>query len=315
LLAGCAALAASGCGDGHSAAPVSTTKAEPEPIRGEVLLVRTASWPAVVRTQGSLIADEVTIVGAKVTGRVDEVDVDLGDVLTAGTPLATLNQADFRLQVSLAESQLMQARAALGLRPSDPASSLNPENAPPVREANAVWAETQTRVERLRQLQQRARNAVTQEELDQAIAADDRMDQDAAHAGMGTTVAGLRIAADGILVFNVGDSRVYRVQDGFLSQLSIDDVPAQRMKRSGLVTQSVGGGKRFTEIRPHVLRQSFGPWTYLLCSDGLYDAVKIEDMEASLDADLGNAARRLLERALANGARDNVSALLVRIAD
>lgn len=129
-------------------------------------------WPAVVRTQGSLIADEVTIVGAKVAGRVDEVDVDLGDVLTAGTPLATLNQADFRLQVSLADAQLMQARAALGLKPTDPAESLNPENAPPVREAKAVWDETRTRVDRLRQLQQRARNAVTQEELDQAVAAE-----------------------------------------------------------------------------------------------------------------------------------------------
>ena len=172
VLAGLIALTLSGCGSGHSADPAPVAKAEPEPIRTEVLLVKSASWPAVVRTQGSLIADEVTIVGAKVAGRVDEVDVDLGDVLTAGTPLATLNQADFRLQVSLAESQLMQARAALGLRPSDPVESLNASNAPPVREAKAVWDETQTRVERLRQLQQRARNAVTQEELDQVVAAE-----------------------------------------------------------------------------------------------------------------------------------------------
>src|SRR6187401_2585455 len=81
LLAGLAALLASGCGGGHSAPPAPAAKAEPEPIRGEVLLVESASWPAVVRTQGSLIADEVTIVGAKVAGRVDEVDVDLGDIL------------------------------------------------------------------------------------------------------------------------------------------------------------------------------------------------------------------------------------------
>jgi PPM family protein phosphatase len=143
----------------------------------------------------------------------------------------------------------------------------------------------------------------------------DRMERDPTHRGMGTTVAGLRIAADGIMAFNVGDSRVYRVQDGFLSQLSVDDVPAKRTGRSGLVTQSLGGAKRLNEIQPHVLRQPFGPWTYLLCSDGLYDAVKLEDMESALDQDLGNAARRLLERALEGGARDNVSALLVRIAD
>jgi RND family efflux transporter MFP subunit len=170
-LAGLLSLALTGCG-GHSAIPPVATKAEPEPIRAEVTLVEAIAWPAIVRTQGSLIADDVAIVGAKVAGRVDEVDVDLGDVLTAGTPVATLNQADFRLQVSLAESQLMQARAALGLRPTDPVESLNPQNAPPVREAKAVWDETQTRVARIRQLQQRAKNAVTQEELDQAVAAE-----------------------------------------------------------------------------------------------------------------------------------------------
>jgi RND family efflux transporter MFP subunit len=165
-----AILASSGCGGGHAAPAEAGKKAEPEAIRGEVTLVEAAPWPAVVKTQGSLIADEVTIVGAKVAGRVDEVDVDLGDMLTAGTPLATLNQADFRLQVSLAEAQLMQGRAALGLAPTDPVENLNPENAPPVREAKAVWDETRTRVDRVRQLQQRAKNAVTQEELDQLVA-------------------------------------------------------------------------------------------------------------------------------------------------
>jgi multidrug efflux pump subunit AcrA (membrane-fusion protein) len=174
LLAGLALLAAGGCGGGHAAPTTADGKkaAEPEAIRGEVTLVEAVPWPAVVRTQGSLIADEVTIVGAKVAGRVDEVDVDLGDMLTAGTPLATLNQADFRLQISLAEAQLMQGRAALGLAPTDPVENLNPENAPPVREAKAVWDETRTRVDRLRQLQQRAKNAVTQEELDQLVAAE-----------------------------------------------------------------------------------------------------------------------------------------------
>jgi RND family efflux transporter MFP subunit len=129
-----------------------------------------------VRTQGSLIADEVTTVGAEVAGRVHDINVDLGDVVAAGAVLATLDQEEFKLQISLVEAQLMQSRAALGLRPSEPAESLDPQLAPPVREAKAVWDETRTRIDRMRQLQQRARNAVTQEELDQAVAAEGAAD-------------------------------------------------------------------------------------------------------------------------------------------
>src|SRR5207247_7367478 len=54
--------------------------------------------------------------------------------------------------------------------------SLDPQSAPPVREAKAVWDETRTRVARIRQLQLHSRNTVTQEELDQAVAAEGAAD-------------------------------------------------------------------------------------------------------------------------------------------
>lgn len=163
----------SGCGthQPEQAAKTAAPKQIPE-IRAAVLRVETTLWPATVRTQGSLIADEVTIVGAKVAGRVNQVTVDLGDAVRTNTEVATLDQDDFRLEVALAEAQLLQSRAALGLSPTDPVELLNPMNAPPVREAKAVWDETQARVARVRQLQQNARNTVTQEELDQAVAAE-----------------------------------------------------------------------------------------------------------------------------------------------
>lgn len=145
-----------------------------------------------------------------------------------------------------------------------------------------------------------------------------RMQEDAAHRGMGATLAGMRFAADGMLVFNVGDSRVYRVQDGFLSQLSIDDVRrtprAGAGQRSGAITQSLGGAQQLIEIAPHVSRQAIAASrTYLLCSDGLYDALDIDAMESALDEDLAASASRLLERALTAGARDNLSIILIRL--
>ena len=48
------------------------------------------TWPTLIRTQGSLIADEVVVVGTRVEGLVDQVHVDLGDRVTAGQPLVTL---------------------------------------------------------------------------------------------------------------------------------------------------------------------------------------------------------------------------------
>jgi membrane fusion protein, multidrug efflux system len=171
LAALCGSL--SGCTRGAHADTAPKAKAkEPETMQAAVLVIEPANWPAVVRTQGSLIADEMTVMGAKVAGRVSEVNFDLGDAVKAQQVLAAIDQDDFRLQVSLAEAQMLQSRAALGLAPADPIEKLTPEMAPPVREARAVWDETRARVARVRQLQNYARNTVTQEEIDQAIAAE-----------------------------------------------------------------------------------------------------------------------------------------------
>src|SRR5262245_53654960 len=173
LAAIAAAFSCGGCNHGAHADAVQKPKPrEPETLKAAVLVVEPANWPTIVRTQGSLIADEMTSVGAKVAGRVREIRFDLGDVVRNGEVLASIDQDDFRLQVSLAEAQLLQARAALGLGPNDPLESLAPEFAPPVREAKAVWDETRARVARVRQLQLHARNTVTQEEVDQAISAE-----------------------------------------------------------------------------------------------------------------------------------------------
>jgi RND family efflux transporter MFP subunit len=169
-----APLLLTGCGFGTHA---DTTKRETKAtelleLKAAVFRVESTLWPATVRTQGSLIADEITIVSAKVAGRINQVNFDLGDEIPADAIIATLDDNDFKLEVALAQAQLMQARAALGLSPSDPVESLNPSNAPPVREAKAVWDETRARVARIRQLQQNTRNTVTQEEYDQAVAAE-----------------------------------------------------------------------------------------------------------------------------------------------
>ncbi|HUP80586.1 MAG TPA: efflux RND transporter periplasmic adaptor subunit, partial [Pirellula sp.] len=105
-----------------------------------------------VKCQGTLIADEVTTVGAKVAGRIAEVPVDLGDIACQNDVLVQLDPKEFEFLLEQAEAQLLQARSAVGLKPGDPVSGLNPDNAPPVRETRAIWDEAKKAVERIRQL-------------------------------------------------------------------------------------------------------------------------------------------------------------------
>jgi len=117
-----------------------------------VLTINLQPWPTIVRVQGSLAADEVTSVAARVAGRVVEVHYDLGDTVEANDTLVRLDSREFELKLAQAEAQLAQARAAIGLQPDDLLESLNPANAPPVREARAVLEEAKQQTQRLEPL-------------------------------------------------------------------------------------------------------------------------------------------------------------------
>jgi serine/threonine protein phosphatase PrpC len=128
---------------------------------------------------------------------------------------------------------------------------------------------------------------------------------------MGTTLAGVLIRGEDLAVFNVGDSRVYRAQAGELTCLSIDDVPDSEARR-GLILQCLGGSPGFVQITPHVLLERWQPGRrYLLCTDGLYDAVPPQRIAALLAAPGLAAVGALAEAALRSGANDNLSFILL----
>jgi RND family efflux transporter MFP subunit len=137
-------------------------------IRAETIVIEEQVWPLRARTQGSLVVDEISSIGAKIPGRVAKVHVDLGDRVEKETPLITIDDEQYRLLVAQAEAQLAQARSAVGLRDGDPLEALNPDNAPPVREAKAVWDEAKQSVERIRRLS--LQNAISATDLEVAEA-------------------------------------------------------------------------------------------------------------------------------------------------
>jgi PPM family protein phosphatase len=142
--------------------------------------------------------------------------------------------------------------------------------------------------------------------------------------GMGTTVAGVVVTPSRVIVFNVGDSRVYRIEAGALVQLSTDDTPGPKLPdgrtavyTSSIISQVLGGygperpGER---IEPHVLSEPLEDGRrYLICSDGLTDLVDKSAIEQLLDDDDASSSQALFAAAMAQGGDDNVSLILLRL--
>jgi serine/threonine protein phosphatase PrpC len=134
----------------------------------------------------------------------------------------------------------------------------------------------------------------------------------AAFRGMGTTAAGLVLAPQRAIWFNVGDSRIYRDRRGLFEQLSIDDVPPGR--RTGIITQTLGGGFGFMPIAPHIAGEALMlPSRWLICSDGLTDMVEDSGIAGSLALDDESAVRSLFTLAMEAGGADNISILVVSV--
>ena len=135
--------------------------------------------------------------------------------------------------------------------------------------------------------------------------------KDAALQWMGTTVAGLLITPSKCIWFNVGDSSVYRFRN-YLIKLSHDDSPSGQ--RTGAVLQALGGTSQVLAIDPHVGPDRIASGiSYLICSDGLTDAVSIDEIEAEMHGKAHDIVDRLLNLSLTADAHDNVSIIVVHV--
>jgi protein phosphatase len=147
--------------------------------------------------------------------------------------------------------------------------------------------------------------------------------------GMGTTLTALILKQGEGILAHVGDSRCYRLREGVFEQLSRDHTLVARLVEQGIITpeqakyhpqrnvirQAVGVADPSEPLEPDI--ETFALQAgdlYLLCSDGLTDMVDDAEIEAILrDEPPTRAAWRLVDRALANGGRDNITVVLVQI--
>jgi protein phosphatase len=145
---------------------------------------------------------------------------------------------------------------------------------------------------------------------------------------IGSTVV-LLAARDGACAYLwAGDSRIYLLRRGRLTQLTRDHSHVEELKARGqltaeealhhpaqhLITRAVGA-LDLLELDEDSVDLRDGD-TFLLCSDGLSNDVSEAEIASELsEADCELAAQRLLEIALARGGRDNISVIVARAED
>ena len=143
--------------------------------------------------------------------------------------------------------------------------------------------------------------------------------------GMGSTLVALYAAEDGVILLNVGDSRGYRITGEKMLKLTHDHSyvqelldsgkitaeQARRHPRKNVITRVVGGD---ITVRSDIFESDAEQGDiFLLCSDGLTNTLSHESiLSICLSADSPEAiCRALIDAALAEGARDNVTAVVV----
>ncbi|MBE5801285.1 MAG: Stp1/IreP family PP2C-type Ser/Thr phosphatase [Clostridiales bacterium] len=144
--------------------------------------------------------------------------------------------------------------------------------------------------------------------------------------GMGTTLSVLWEDEERLLIVHVGDSRVYRLREGSLQQITDDHSFVAELVRNHVITEEMAkthpnrniitravGVDPF--VQADVLEKEKNPGDiWLLCSDGLHGMVEDAEIQEILTTmDLDAAAERLMERALENGGVDNITFVIAQV--
>lgn len=141
--------------------------------------------------------------------------------------------------------------------------------------------------------------------------------------GMGSTLSSLLLVQNTAVIAHAGDSRVYRLRDGELKQLTRDHTVLAEAEASGMSMEQLGG------VSPHAITRCIGYAeslvpdvttedlqegdAFLICSDGITGHLPDEQIVEMLALSPSQAAWKMVNAALADGGQDNATALVVRV--
>lgn len=145
--------------------------------------------------------------------------------------------------------------------------------------------------------------------------------------GMGTTLTALMFNGADLAMCHVGDSRGYRLRDGALEQITVDDTYVQSLVDKGqLAPEDVSTHPQRSMILKAYAGRPVEPTLkmidirpgdrFLLCSDGLSDPVTHSTIETTLQHGTPQeAARQLVDLALRSGGPDNVTVVVADVVE
>ena len=125
---------------------------------------------------------------------------------------------------------------------------------------------------------------------------------------MGTTIAGVLVTTDTVMVFHVGDSRVYLHTGEYLIQATVDDW------REGYITQTLGGYDSFHPIRVHTTTELLGGGRILVATDGLFGQTDLDTLAQAMIGPLETVPDRLMKVAVESGSTDDFSVAVIELA-
>lgn len=160
----------SGCGQDSTATAAADKNSAPKPREVRVVPAAEARVPRTVAVTGALAAEDQIILSLKVTGRLNELTVDLGSPVRRGQVVARLDPTDYRLRLEQAEAALHQARARLGLPQQGTDDRVEAEQTALLRQARALLDEARLNRERMTRLADQ--QLVARAQLDTAVSAE-----------------------------------------------------------------------------------------------------------------------------------------------
>lgn len=148
---------------------------------------------------------------------------------------------------------------------------------------------------------------------------------DASKAGMGTTIVAAVVVGDKLYTANVGDSRLYVINQERITQITRDHSLVEEMVRLGemdkedakvhpdknIITRAIGA-KADVEVDFYEHRLKRGD-IILMCTDGLSNMVEDEELFHIVQGgrDIVESGQALIEAAKENGGTDNIGVVLI----